>query len=246
MTGADKEEDELYTSVCSCLIKLNHLKVSQWGWEAGLVSSQLHMNHTFIYYFSLEVTERLILNHPEENEVQQTESTEMQQHHASSSSSVLHSVRSCLITKRNIYWRVTTFIMTASSAKLNTDSTSSTAWCSKALWPVTEVFSTNQSVASDAHVGVHLAQSVTDSGEVAAQVLNHVLDAASVFEQVDALSVRVVVHWEWSLDRLSKLPVTHTHTHTNRRSCDTMTSFGRVWGSRTLIFMSVGLYHEHL
>lgn len=62
-------------------------------------------------------------------------------------------------------------------------------------------------IASDAHVGVHLAQSVADGGEVAAQVLHHVLDAAGVFEQVDALRVRVVVHRERTLDRLGKLPV---------------------------------------
>lgn len=60
--------------------------------------------------------------------------------------------------------------------------------------------------ASDAHVGVHLAQGVTHGGEVAAQVLHHVLDAAGVFEQVDALGVRVVVHRERPLYRLSKLP----------------------------------------
>ncbi len=68
--------------------------------------------------------------------------------------------------------------------------------------------------ASDAHVGVHLAQSVTHGGEVAAQVLHHVLDAAGVFEQVDALRVRVVVHRERPLDRLSELPVRErTHGH---------------------------------
>lgn len=61
--------------------------------------------------------------------------------------------------------------------------------------------------ASDAHVGVHLAQSVADGVKVAAQVLHHVLDAAGVFEQVDALRVRVVVHRERTLDRLGKLPV---------------------------------------
>lgn len=60
---------------------------------------------------------------------------------------------------------------------------------------------------SDAHVGVHLAQSVADGGEVAAQVLHHVLDAAGVFEQVNALRVRVVVDRERPLDRLGKLPV---------------------------------------
>jgi len=61
--------------------------------------------------------------------------------------------------------------------------------------------------ASDAHVGVHLPQGVTHSGEIAAQVLHHVLDAAGVFEQVDALRVRVVVHRERALYRLRKLPV---------------------------------------
>lgn len=61
------------------------------------------------------------------------------------------------------------------------------------------------SPASDAHVGVHLPQGVAHSGEVAAQVLHHVLDAAGVFEQVDALSVRVVVHRERALYRLCKL-----------------------------------------
>lgn len=60
---------------------------------------------------------------------------------------------------------------------------------------------------SDAHVGVHLAQSVADGGEVAAQVLHHVLNAAGVFEQVNALRVRVVVDRERPLDRLGKLPV---------------------------------------
>lgn len=73
--------------------------------------------------------------------------------------------------------------------------------------------------ASDAHVGVHLPQSVTDGGEVAAQVLHHVLDAAGVFEQVDALRVRVVVHRERTLDRLGKLPVAETrHTQEVRLS----------------------------
>lgn len=61
--------------------------------------------------------------------------------------------------------------------------------------------------ASDAHVGVHLAQSVAHGGEVAAQVLHHVLDAARVLQQVDALSVRVVVHRERTLYRLGELPV---------------------------------------
>lgn len=60
--------------------------------------------------------------------------------------------------------------------------------------------------ASDAHVGVHLAQSVTDGGEVTAEVLHHVLDAAGVFEQVDALSVRVVVHREGTFDGLGEVP----------------------------------------
>lgn len=62
-------------------------------------------------------------------------------------------------------------------------------------------------MASDAHVGVHLPQSVADGGEVAAQVLHHVLEAARVFEQVHALRVRVVVNRERTLDRLRKLPV---------------------------------------
>lgn len=62
--------------------------------------------------------------------------------------------------------------------------------------------------ASDAHVGVHLAQSVTDGGEVTAQVLHHVLDAAGVLEQVDALSVRVVVHREGTFDCFGKVPET--------------------------------------
>lgn len=60
---------------------------------------------------------------------------------------------------------------------------------------------------SDAHVGVHLAKSVADGGEVAAQVLHHVLDAAGVLQQVDALRVRVVVDRERPLDRLGKVPV---------------------------------------
>lgn len=47
---------------------------------------------------------------------------------------------------------------------------------------------------SYAHVGVHLPQGVAHGGEVAAEVLDHVLDAPGVFEQVDALGVRVVVH----------------------------------------------------
>lgn len=69
------------------------------------------------------------------------------------------------------------------------------------------MFGTNRG--SDPHVGVHLPQSVADGGQVAAQVLHHVLDAAGVFEQVHALSVRVVVHRERALDRLRELPVTH-------------------------------------
>lgn len=64
-----------------------------------------------------------------------------------------------------------------------------------------------QASASDAHVGVHLPQSVADGGEVAAQVLHHVLEAARVFEQVHALRVWVVVNRERTLDRLCKLPV---------------------------------------
>lgn len=60
---------------------------------------------------------------------------------------------------------------------------------------------------SDTHVGVHLAKGVAHGGEVAAQVLHHVLDAAGVFEQVNALRVRVVVDRERPLDRLGKLPV---------------------------------------
>lgn len=60
---------------------------------------------------------------------------------------------------------------------------------------------------SDAHVGVHLAESVADSGEVATQLLHNVLDAAGVFEQVNALRVWVVVDRERPLDRLGKLPV---------------------------------------
>lgn len=64
--------------------------------------------------------------------------------------------------------------------------------------------------ASDAQVGVHLPQSVADGGEVAAQVLHHVFDAARVFEQVHALCVRVVVHREWTLNCLCKLPVGKT------------------------------------
>lgn len=60
--------------------------------------------------------------------------------------------------------------------------------------------------ASDAHVGVHLAQGVADGGEVAAQVLHHSLDAAGVLEQVDALGVRVVVHREGTFDGLGEIP----------------------------------------
>lgn len=60
--------------------------------------------------------------------------------------------------------------------------------------------------ASDAHVGVHLPQSITDGGEVTAQVLHHVLDAAGVLEQVDALGVRVVVHRERTFDCLGEVP----------------------------------------
>lgn len=56
------------------------------------------------------------------------------------------------------------------------------------------------------HVGVHFAQSVADCGEVAAQVLDHVLDAPCVFEEVDALSVRVVVNGERTLYCFGKLP----------------------------------------
>lgn len=51
-----------------------------------------------------------------------------------------------------------------------------------------------QNPASYAHVGVHLSQRVAHGGEVAAEVLDHVLDAPGVFEEVDALSVRVVIH----------------------------------------------------
>lgn len=72
--------------------------------------------------------------------------------------------------------------------------------------------------ASDTHVGVHLAQSVADGGEVAAQVLHHVLDAAGVFEQVDALRVRVVVHRERTLDRLGKLPVEEAGQNTGSQT----------------------------
>lgn len=59
---------------------------------------------------------------------------------------------------------------------------------------------------SDAHVGVHLAQRIADGGQVAAEILHHVLNAAGVFQQVDALRVRVVVHRERTLYRLGKLP----------------------------------------
>ena len=60
---------------------------------------------------------------------------------------------------------------------------------------------------SNAQVGVHFAQSITHGGEVAAEILDHVLYAPGVFEQVDALGVRVVVHRERPFNSLGKIPV---------------------------------------
>ena len=60
---------------------------------------------------------------------------------------------------------------------------------------------------SNAQVGVHFAQSIAHGGEVPAEVLDHVLNAPGVFEQVDALGVRVVVHRERPFNSLGKFPV---------------------------------------